>query len=275
MSQATVTYNRNREQGDRFFDDNGILQRPASLGTERGRDYDVTYFGYNGDGHFGRSNLTTSFYYAWGDESRGTFVDMNSDIRAWFAAIEYSMDFDWARWRFSALHGSGDDDPFDDQAEGFDAIFENPQFAGADTSFWIRQNVPLIGGGIVALSPRNGILNSLRSSKEFGQSNFTNPGITLVGIGADFDLTPQLRVSFNANQLWFDETASLEAARNQGSVDEDIGQDLSLAIIYRPKTTQNIVLRLSGAVLIPGDGYENLFGDEKPYSILGNFVFQY
>jgi hypothetical protein len=35
------------------------------------------------------------------------------------------------------------------------------------------------------------------------------------------------------------------------------------------------VLRLSGAVLIPGDGYENLFGDEKPYSILGNFVFQY
>lgn len=275
MSQATVTYNRNREQGDRFFDDNGILQRPASLGTERGRDYDVTYFGYNGDGHFGRSNLTTSFYYAYGDESRGTFVDMNSDIRAWFAAIEYSMDFDWARWRFSALHGSGDDDPFDDQAEGFDAIFENPQFAGADTSFWIRQNVPLIGGGIVALSPRNGILNSLRSSKEFGQSNFTNPGITLLGVGADFDLTPQLRVSFNANQLWFDETASLEVARNQGSVDEDIGQDLSLSLIYRPKTSQNIVLRLSGAVLIPGDGYENLFGDEEPYSILGNFVFQY
>ena len=275
MSQATVTYNRNREQGDRFFDDNGILQRPASLGTERGRDYDVTYFGYNGDGHFGRSNLTTSFYYAYGDESRGTFVDMNSDIRAWFAAIEYSMDFDWARWRFSALHGSGDDDPFDDQAEGFDAIFENPQFAGADTSFWIRQNVPLIGGGIVSLSPRNGILNSLRSSKEFGQSNFTNPGITLVGVGADFDLTPELRVSFNANQLWFDETASLEVARNQGSVDEDIGQDLSVSLIYRPKTTQNIVLRLSGAMLIPGDGYENLFGDEKPYSILGNFVFQY
>ncbi len=275
FSQASVTYNRNREQNDLFFDDNGILQRPASIGTERGRDYDVVYLGYNGDGHFGRSNLTTSFYYAYGDESRGTFVDMNSDIRAWFAAAEYSMDFDWARWRVSALHGSGDDDPFDDQAEGFDAIFENPQFAGADTSYWVRQNVPLIGGGIVTLSPRNGILNSLRSSKEFGQSNFTNPGITLLGIGADFDLTPRMRLSFNANQLWFDETATLEVARNQGSIDEDIGQDLSLALIYRPKVSQNIVLRLSGAVLIPGDGYEDLFGDEKPYSILGNFIFQY
>ena len=39
--------------------------------------------------------------------------------------------------------------------------------------------------------------------------------------------------------------------------------------------SQNIVLRLSGAVLIPGDGYEDLFGDEEPYSILGNFIFQY
>ena len=41
----------------------------------------------------------------------------------------------------------GDDDPYDQKAGGFDAIFENPLFAGADTSFWIRQPVPLIGGG--------------------------------------------------------------------------------------------------------------------------------
>jgi len=28
-------------------------------------------------------------------------------------------------------------------------------------------------------------------------------------------------------------------------------------------------------VLLPGDDYESLFGDEEPYSILRNFVFQY
>ena len=74
---------------------------------------------------------------------------------------------------------------------GFDAIFENPIFAGADTSYWIRQTIPFAGGGrAVSLNGRNGILNSLRSSKEQGQSNFDNPGTMLLGAGADFDLTP-------------------------------------------------------------------------------------
>ena len=275
FSQLTVLYNRNREADDIFYDDNLFIQRPASIGTERSRDYDVVYLGYNGDGHFGRNNLTTSFYVALGDESNTTFTDYPSDIRAWFFAAEYSRDYDWIRPKFSLLYGSGDSDPFDGKSEGFDAVFENPQFAGADTSFWIRQGVPLIGGGRVALSGRNGILNSLRPSKEFGQSNFTNPGIVLLGVGADMDLTPELRFSFNANQLWFDDTASVALARNQANVGKNIGLDVSASLIYRPFASQNIVLRASGAALLPGQGYKDLFGDEIPFSILANLVLQY
>lgn len=275
FSQATVVHNRNREQGDIFYDDNDFIQRPASLGIERTRNYDVTYIGYNGDGHFGRFNLTASTYYALGQESRSTFIDNESDIRAYFVAAEGSVDLDWIRWRGSFLYATGDSDPFDGKSEGFDAIFENPIFAGSDTSFYIRQPVPLIGGGRVSLSGRNGLLNSLRSSKEFGQSNFTNPGTVLLGIGADFDLTPQLRVSFNLNQLWFDDTRVLEVARNQANVASSIGQDISIAMIYRPFTTQNIVLRLSAAALLPGQGFKDLYGDETPYSVLGNFIFTY
>ena len=60
---------------------------------------------------------------------------------------------------------------------GFDAIFENPIFAGADTSYWIRQAIPFAGGGrAVTINGRNGVLIDLRSSKEQGQSNFNNPG---------------------------------------------------------------------------------------------------
>jgi hypothetical protein len=275
FSQGTFIYNRNREKNDFYFEDNGFIQRPASLGTERGRDYDVVYLGYNGDGHFDRWNLTVSGYLALGEETNATFVNRESDIQAWFVAAEASMDFDWIRLRGSFLHASGDDNPYDDKSEGFDAIFENPQFAGADTSFWVRQAVPLIGGGRVSLSNRNGILNSLRSSKEFGQSNFTNPGISLIGIGGDLDLRPELRVSFNINQLWFDETETLRVARNQGNVGSSIGTDLSVSLIYRPFAMQNIVVRLSAATLLPGDGYKDLFGDEKPYSILGNIVLNY
>jgi hypothetical protein len=274
-SQVVAAWNRNREGSDTRYDDNGFIQRPASLGIEQGRDYDVVYLGYNGDGHFRRFNLSVSAYAAIGDESRGTFTPDGGDIRAYFLAAEASRDFDWIRGRLSALYASGDDDPFDNQAGGYDAIFENPLFAGADSSFWIRQPVPLIGGGRVGLSGRNGVLNSLRPSKEFGQSNFSNPGTVLVGIGADLDLTPTLRMSVNANELWFADTATVEAARSQGGIDEHIGLDASLALAWRPLAIQNVVLRLSVAALLPGTGYEQLYKDEVAYSILGNVVVTY
>jgi hypothetical protein len=274
-SQATVLYNRNREDGSAYYNANDFIERPASLGREVPRQYDVVYVGYSGDGHLGRLNVTTSLYYAAGEESPGTFVAADVDVSALFAAVELSMDFDWIRPRVSLLYGSGDDDPFDDRATGFDAVFENPQFAGADTSYWIRQAVPLIGGGRVALSSRNGVLNSLRSSKEEGQSNFTNPGILLAGLGVDLDLTPTLRVSFNANDLYFDDTTVVEVARNQGAIDRHIGYDLSAALTWRPLMSQNIVVRASYATLLAGDGFEALYPDEDPGYFLLNAIFSY
>ncbi|MGH8471860.1 MAG: hypothetical protein ACREVJ_05290, partial [Gammaproteobacteria bacterium] len=127
----------------------------------------------------------------------------------------------------------------------------------------------------VQLTGRNSVLNSARNSKELGQSNFTNPGVELYGLGADFDILPELRVSTNFNKLYFDDTSVLETARNQARIDSDIGWDLSTAIIYRPYFTQNIVLRLSGAMLVPGQGFRDLFVDEISFSVLGNFVFTF
>ena len=75
------------------------LMRPSSLGFEKMRSYDVTYFGYNGDGHFGRHNLSLSTYFAVGTEENGIFTDEESDIGAFFAAFEYSRDYDWMRAR--------------------------------------------------------------------------------------------------------------------------------------------------------------------------------
>lgn len=276
ITQFVIAHNRNREGSEgQYYNNNGFLNRPASLGLEKPRDYDVTYLGLNGDGHFGRLNLTTALYGAFGEETQGVFHDGPTDIRAAFFAAEASVDSDWIRWRASLLYATGDKDPFDDEVNGFDAIFENPLFAGADTSFWIRQPVPLIGGGGIALSGRNGVLNSLRASKEEGQSNFANPGTQLVGLGADFDFTPEWRLSANVNQLWFADTAIVEAARNQGPIARDIGLDVSFAAIWRPFMTQNMVVRASAAALLPGKGYEQLYGDETGYSVLVNLVLTY
>jgi hypothetical protein len=279
-SQITLVYNRNREANDVQIDDNGFPVRPALLGTLRGRDYDVLYLGYNADGHIGRLNLTASAYGALGKDSNSFFSGEKADIRAFFAAAELSYDHDWMRFRLSGLYASGDGDPYDDKETGFDAIFENPIFAGADTSYWIRQTIPFAGGGrVISISGRNGVLNSLRSSKDQGQSNFNNPGTMLLGAGADFDLTPELRLSGNANHLWFEDTATLEALRVEGSIPKAIGWDLSAAAIWRPSAVQNVVVRLSAAALLPGKGFKDLFdnfnGHRRYVSVLANVILAY
>ena len=93
----------------------------------------------------------------------------------------------------------------------------------------------------------------------------------------DFDLTPQSRVTANVNHLWFDKTEVLEALRAAAPIDKDIGTDLSIAYIWRPFSTQNIVLRVSGAMLLPGEGIKNLYGtdDNTYYTVLTNLIVTY
>ncbi len=279
-SQVTVAYNRNREGREFYYDADGFPVRPGLLGNLRGRNYDAWYLGYNADGHIHRLNLTASAYYLFGRDRNNNYNGQPAKISAYFAAAEASYDYDWMRFRISALYASGSSNPYAHTETGFDAIFENPIFAGADTSYYIRQGIPFIGGGrAIFLSQRNGILNDLRTSKDLGQSNFVNPGTVLAGVGADFDILSQLRLATNANHLWFANTAVLELLRQQGGIARDIGWDLSAAITWRPKATQNIVVRLSGAMLVPGEGMRDLFGntsgDSNYFSVLGNVIFNF
>ena len=274
-SQLTLVYNRNREDEVRY-DSNGFIQRPASLGGEYLRTYDVGYIGYNGDGHLGRVNLTVSAYAAIGHQTPGVFIDDRSDIRAGFLAAEASVDFAWIRVRGSLAWASGDDDPYATRSNGFDSIFENPVFAGATPATGLRQNIPLIGGGGVALAQRNSLLASLRSSRELGQSNLDNPGLRLIGLGADFDLTP--------------ESASARTSTSSGSTrpkcsrprvprpaSASIGTDVSVAWIWRPFMSQNIVLRLSGAALLPGSSFPGTYGitTRATHTVLNNLILAY
>jgi hypothetical protein len=276
-SQVSATFNLNREKNDIHVDDNGFPVRPVLLGNLEGRNYEVAYLGYSADGRIGRLNLTTSLYAALGRDHNSFFTGKPADIQAFFGAAELSYDHNWMRFRLSGLYATGDGKPYDNKETGFDAIMENPIFAGADTSYWIRQAIPFAGGArVTSIQGRNGILNSLRSSKDEGQSNFNNPGTMLLGVGGDFDLTPKVRLSLNANHLWFETTKTLEALRNEGSIPKSIGWDLSAATIYRPKMVQNAVFRLSAALFDPDKGFRDLFtnsrGDDRYYSVLFNAI---
>jgi len=275
-SQGTVIYDMDREASDVEFNTNGFPVIPSLIADNRARDYDVVYLGYNTDGHWGRLNLTSSAYLALGEDRNNVFTNKSATIRSYFFAAEPSMDFDWVRIRLSGMYASGSGNPRGNTETGFDAILANPQFAGADTSYFVGTGLPFVAGGGVGLKSPHGILADLRSSKDEGQSNFNNPGTILVGIGGDFDVLPQLRVTANINHIWFENTAVLEALRQQGSIPNSFGWDYSLSTIWRPRMTQNVIFRLSAAVFSPDSGFNSLLTtsgrDSAFYSVLFNTV---
>ena len=65
----------------------------------------------------------------------------------------------------------------------------------------------------------------------------------------------------------------------QGTIRRDIGWDISAAAICRPRAIQNVVFRLSGALLRSGTGFRDLFENENRdrlyYSVLFNTILTY
>lgn len=257
------------------YDNNGFLVRPSSIGDQRPKNIYSTHIGLTGDGHIDRINTTTALYYVTGSESHNNIAQQQVNISAGMFAQEISYDIDWIRLRASYFWASGDRDPRDGTATGFDAVFDNPNFAGGDISFWQRQGIPLVGGGGVNLVNRGSLLPDLRPGKEEGQSNFVNPGLRLYNAGIDFELTPTLKLINNISFLQFDSTEVLKTVRQDGSIDRNIGFDLSSGLLYRPFLNNNVQFRFGVATLLPNDGVENLFGDEALLSIFGNFILQY
>ncbi len=257
------------------FDNNGFLVRPAAIGDELPKNIHSTYFGLTADGHIDRINTTTALYYVTGSESHNQIAQRSTDISAGMVAQEFSYDIDWIRIRASFMWASGDDDPFDGTATGFDSIIDSPNFAGGDIAFWQRQGIPLIGGGGVNLVNRLSLYPDLKPGKEEGQSNFVNPGLRLYNVGIDFELTPKLKLINNLSFLQFDTTEVLKTVRQDGSIDEDIGFDISSGLLYRPFLNNNVQFRLGAGALIPQSGVENLFGDRVLLSVFGNMILQY
>lgn len=261
-SVFVLAYNRNREPAvQQLLADSGA-NPPA---TPARHDFDVAYLGAGVDGHAGWLNVTAMGYGMIGRERQGTFVDSAANVRAWFAASELSFDEDFRRWRLSLLHASGDDNPRDGVDTGFDGLNATPLFAGADSSFFVHQALPLAGGAF-DLKGRNALLPSLRGG---GSQDFSNPGLNLLGLGLDWDISPRWRVSFDLNQLLLDRTEVL-AELMQRPVPHDFGTEFAVNAFYRPFLNQNLILRFSNAALAPGPGYRAVYDGGFAYS---TFVF--
>src|SRR5579863_5806049 len=107
------SFHYNRDDPTIHFDDNGFLVRPAPVGLvvnngilQHGiRAY---YLGWASNGHIGRVNVSHAFYQALGHDTLNPIAGRRVDIDGRMAALELSVDKDWARFRSSFFWASGD-----------------------------------------------------------------------------------------------------------------------------------------------------------------------
>jgi len=271
-TQFSVHYNK--DDATLHYDDNGFLVRPAPAGSVREHNVRSAYLGWTGQGHIGRINISHAFYQALGKDDLNPLAGRAVTINAQMAAAEISLDRDWTRWKLSAFYASGDGDPRDERARGFDAIGDLPSFAGGIFSLWNREGIRLSGSGLL-LTPPNSLLPSLRASKEEGQANFVNPGILLMNAGTDFNLTPKLKGILNINYLRFERTEPLELLLFQAPIRHSIGFDYSVGLHYRPPLTENIAVTAGASALTPGQGFKDIYTGKTLFSVFAAVRFQF
>lgn len=260
---AQLSLHGNFDQSGVHYDTNGAIVRPAPLGTVADHDVSVGYIGLAGDGHFGRFNVNHALYHAFGRDELNGLAGRETTVSASLAALELSYDQNWIRFKASALFATGDSDPTDGRATGFDSIVDNTNFVGGPFSYYVRQGFNLAGTA-VSTKQRFSVLPNLRTSKTQGQANFVNPGVFILGLGTDIELTPRLRAFANANHISFTQTEPLQTALFTNTIAPDLGWDLSLGLQWRPLLTDNIIVSAGYAVLLPGQGFNDIYRNTVP-----------
>jgi hypothetical protein len=278
---AQFSYHFQRDNGSVHYNDNGLIVRPAPIGYVKPHRIDADYFGWTGDGHIGRLNVTHAFYEVLGHETYNQFADVfhitqnyNTGINAQLAAAELSIDKDYMRFRTSFLYASGDGKPTNSTARGFSSIVDGVAFAGGEFSFFNREGIPLTRAGVQLKSPSS-LLADLRSDKDEGQSQFVNPGVYLYEAGLDADLYPGLKLVANVNYLQFDRTEPIEFLLQQNGVRRSIGLDSGIGLIYRPKLSDNIIMHFGATDLVPFRGLRDIYTSQTLVSIFALIKFQF
>jgi hypothetical protein len=271
---TSFSFHANVDDGETHYDANGFLVRPAPIGLIARNRVRAYYVGWAGNGHVGRLNVSHAFYQAFGHEELNPIAAQRVDINAQMGALELSIDKDWVRVKGATFIASGDGDPNDDKARGFDAILDVPAFAGGPFSIWNRQGLRLAQTGTGIVSPVS-LLPSLRTNKDEGQANFVNPGIFLVNGAADVELTPKLRGFLTTSYLRFLQTDALRALLFQGKVRPNIGVEYGAGATYRPPLSDNIVLIGGFSGMKLGQGLRDIYERKHLVSLFLNLRLQF
>ncbi|MBI4549205.1 MAG: hypothetical protein HY707_14580 [Ignavibacteriae bacterium] len=268
-----LSFHYNHDKATIHFDENGFPVRPAIIGNVKPHEIDAFYLGWAGDGHISDLNINHAFYHVFGKDDFNSLAGQRITLNAQMAALELSLDHDWMRFKVSGFYASGDADPMDDVGKGFDAIIDQPFFAGGPFSYWNSQALRLQGVGLVQ---KLSLLPSLRSSKLEGQANFVNPGLWLANVGYDAEISPKLKAILNVNYLRFVHTESLQNFLNQPAIHRQIGIDYGIGIIYRPFLNNNAILTFGLSAIYPLKGFRDIYEtSQMQFAGFTSMVFTY
>jgi hypothetical protein len=268
------SYHFNKDDGRQHFDENDFIVRPAAIGAVSLSNIRAHYIGWTGNGRIKRFNISHAAYQVLGYETKNAIAGRRVDINAQMAALELSYDRDWIRFRTSGFFASGDKNPRDRIARGFDSIVEAQSFAGGPFSFFNREGIALTGTNVPLTAP-DSFLPDLRSNKDEGKSNFVNPGIMLVNVGADVEITPKIRGFVNVNAMRFHHTEPLEYLLFQSKIKSSIGLDYGVGVSYRPPLSENIVITGGVTALTPGTGLRQIYTSKTLVSAFTLVKFQF
>lgn len=220
---------------------------------------DAYYFELAGDGHIGRFLVDFAFIQALGHDNFNPIAKRGVTIDAQFAALEVAYQMDWFFPKVSALYASGDSNPKNGRATGFDAVFDNPNFAGDGFSFFNRENV---APGGVTLSNAFSFLPNLRT-KANDPVNFVNPGLFLLNTGFAANLTTRLQYQANLNYYHLMDSEPVELKAKKAKVGGDIGTEINMGLVYKPLIVDNLVIQFGASALRPGDTIKDLNGGDR------------
>jgi len=270
---AQLDFDYNNDNGGVHYDNNGFLVRPALVGTIKRHAVNAAYFGFTGEGHIGRINVSNAFYQVLGRDSSNPITGKSANVNAQMGALELSYERDWLTYKADFFYASGDGNINSHTASGFDSIFDNTDF-GAPFGYWNRQGIGLSGTSVLLKGPRS-LLPDLRSSKLQGQANFVNPGLLFYNLGLIAKLTPKLTAEVDVNFSQFDKVGMLEQLLHQNALGHDLGIDSSIGLRYRPLLIDNVILNGGIALFTPASGFRDIYSSQELYSFFTSMTFTY
>ncbi len=239
-------------------------------------DNTSTYFGAEYIGKFGAVNVRAEALGVVGSFDGGTSVlengavidNSNDDISAYAAYLSFELPVNDAFNPYVALRlASGDDDPTDDDVEGWLGITDIGRFApliGVDGQYlgWGPGSNRAISSLLFGLTldgagPGGATYGGISNT---GTGN--NPGQIMLALGSSGNLSnisPKLSYHTQVFPMWFHKTGGLESLTTaNGSVDSFAGTEVDIELKYQ--ASKYFAPRFVFSTFLPGKGVEDATG---------------